>query len=94
MSRTSLLNLRWLNFDALYIRFVALLARNVAKQCIPSIVGRTLAPCCFGRDTYERSNDVSRSRARVADRQGMISTSVLMFVGPDTHVVNPNAGKL
>jgi ketosteroid isomerase-like protein len=39
--------------DALYIRFVVFLVRNVAKPCKCLILGHTLAPCCFGREIRE-----------------------------------------
>jgi two-component system, LytTR family, response regulator len=45
--------------DALYIRFVVLPARNVAKRCTPSIPGHTLRPV-VSVETYE-----SRPRAHV-----------------------------
>ena len=42
-----------LNFNALYIRSVVLLVRNAAKRRATLTLGRTLAPCCFGRGLRE-----------------------------------------
>jgi hypothetical protein len=43
---------RWSNLDALYIRFVVLLVRNVATRCTPLSLGHTLALCCCSRDIH------------------------------------------
>jgi len=44
---------RWSKLDALYIRFVVLLVRNVATRCTPLSLGHTLAPCCCSRGIHE-----------------------------------------
>jgi hypothetical protein len=44
---------RWSNLDALYIRFVVLLVRNIATRCTPLSLGHTLALCCCSRDIHE-----------------------------------------
>ena len=41
------------NLDALYIRFVVILVRHVARRCTPPSRGCTLVPYCCGSDIVE-----------------------------------------
>ena len=54
-------SLERLPLDVLHIRFVVSLVHNVAKRCMPVIVGRKLAPCCVGRDSNVGSDDETAS---------------------------------
>jgi hypothetical protein len=80
--------------DALYIRFVVLPVRIVAKRFTPLILDRTLALWCCGIGPAERNRpeemDIPHT---VCLHSLMVSTSTLMFVEPDIHVVNPKARK-
>jgi len=77
VSRRSLQNLRGRNLHALHIRFVVLLVRNVATRCTFLSLGRTLAPCCSGRDTYEI--DVHAQTLETADNARLKPSSTPTF---------------